>query len=75
MIIPVSHKTKTIPLDFRADILIDDILMLEIKAVPTLLPAHEAQPRTYPRMSAMRVGLPMNFQANRLKDSLLRLIV
>jgi GxxExxY protein len=45
LIIPVSYKTKTVPLGFRADILVDAILILEIQAMPTLLPAHEAQLR------------------------------
>jgi GxxExxY protein len=45
VIIPVSYKTKTIPLGFLADILVDGIMMPEIKAVPALVPAHEAQLR------------------------------
>jgi GxxExxY protein len=75
VIIPVSYKTKTIPLGFRADILVDAPLILEIKAVPALVPAHEAQLRTYLRMSGIRVGLLMNFHASRLKDGLLRFVV
>ena len=42
-----------LPLGFRADILVADTVILEIKAVPALLPAHEAQLLTYPRMSGI----------------------
>jgi GxxExxY protein len=47
----------SIPLGFRADILVDDIVILEIKAVPALLPAHDAQLQTYLRMSSIPIGL------------------
>jgi GxxExxY protein len=43
-------------------------LILEIKAVATILPVHEVQLRTYLRMSAIRVGLLLNLNAPRLID-------
>jgi GxxExxY protein len=45
--IPVTYKGMSVPLGFRADILLDDIVILEIKAAPALLPAHDAQLQTY----------------------------
>jgi GxxExxY protein len=62
-------------LGFRADILVANTILLEIKAVTTLLPAHDAQILTYLRMSQIRVGLLLNFHAARLKDGLRRFIV
>jgi GxxExxY protein len=59
---------------FRADILVADTIILEIKAVPALLPAHEAQLLTYLRMSDLSVGLLMNFHAVRLMDGLKRMV-
>jgi GxxExxY protein len=59
---------------FRADILVAGAVILEIKAVPGLLPAHEAQLQTYLRMSGLPVGLLMNFHAMRLKDGLKRFV-
>ncbi len=73
--VPVVYKGMVIPLGFRADILVADAIILEIKAVTTLLQVHEAQLLTYLRMSQIRVGLLMNFHAARLKDGLRRLIV
>ena len=75
VMVPVVYKGKTIPLGFRADILVANAIILEIKAVAALLPAHEAQIVTYLRMSQLRVGLLMNFHAPRLKDGLRRFIV
>jgi hypothetical protein len=63
-----------LPLGCRADILVADTVILELKAVPALSPAHEAQLLTYPRMSSLPVGLPMNVHATRLKDGPKRFI-
>jgi GxxExxY protein len=51
-----------------------DTVILEIKALPELLPAHDAQLQTYLRMSGISVGLLMNFHAIRLKDGLRRFV-
>jgi GxxExxY protein len=73
--IPVIYKGTPIPLGFRADILVDEAVILEVKAVPTLIPADEAQILTYLRMSQIRVGLLLNFHAPRLVDGLRRFVV
>jgi GxxExxY protein len=73
--VPVIYKGVTIPLGFRADIVVENTIILEIKAVAALLPAHESQLLTYLRMSHLRIGLLMNFHAPRLKDGLRRFIV
>ena len=72
--IPVHYKGVTAPIGFRADILVAETVILEIKAVPTLLPAHEAQLQTYLRLSGITVGLLFNFHALRLKDGLRRFV-
>jgi GxxExxY protein len=73
--VPVVYKGTMIPPGFRADIVADKVIILEIKAVAALLPVHEAQLLTYLSMSQIRVGLLMNFHAIRLKDGLRRFIV
>ncbi len=75
VMVPVYYKDRNIPLGFRADIVVDHRIIIEVKAVASLLPVHEAQLLTYLRMSRIRVGLIMNFHANLLKDGLLRCIV
>jgi GxxExxY protein len=73
--VPVQYKGPSIPLGFRADIVVADTIILEIKAVPTIVPAHEAQLLTYLRMSGLRLGFIMNFHALTLKDGLRRFIL
>jgi GxxExxY protein len=73
--LPVTYKCRTLPLGFRADILVAKVILLEIKAVATLLPTHDAQILTYLRMSQILIGLLMNFHAGRLKDGLRRFVM
>jgi GxxExxY protein len=72
--IPVVYKGEPLPLGFRADILVDETVILEIKGVQTLPPAHDMQLQTYLRMSGLPVGLLFNFHALRLKDGLRRFV-
>jgi len=73
--IPINYRGEVIPLGFRADIVVMDTVILEIKAVPTTLAAHEAQILTYLRMSDIRIRLLLNFHAPRLAVGLKRFVV
>ena len=68
----VHYEGRTIQLGFRADILVAEGIILEIRAVAAIVPAHESQILTYLRMSGIWVGFIMNFHAPRLKDGLMR---
>jgi GxxExxY protein len=71
---PVLYRGFRLHSGYRADLLIADDLIVEIKAVERLSPVHEAQLLTYLRMSGCQIGLLMNFNALRLKDGLRRLV-
>lgn len=73
--IPVAYKGLKFDEGFRADILVDRQVVVEIKAVARLVPAHDAQVLTYLRMSGLRVGLLFNFHARLLKDGLRRFVI
>jgi GxxExxY protein len=73
--IPVTYEGLILDEGFRADIVVDRKVILEIKAVAAILPAHEAQLQTYLRMSGIPVGLSLNFNASRLTDGLRRFVV
>jgi GxxExxY protein len=72
--IPVTYKGLPLDEGFRADVLVAGQVILEIKAVATILPAHEAQLQTYLRMSGIRIGLLLNFHAPRLIDGRRRFV-
>ena len=73
--IPVVYKGVRFEEGFRADILVDGQLVVEIKAVADIVPVHEAQIISYLRMSGLRLGLLFNFHARLLKDGLRRFVV
>jgi GxxExxY protein len=75
VMMPVTYKGTPIKMGFRADIVVEHTIILEIKAVAALVPAHDSQILAYLRMSGIRIGLLMNFHAPRLKDGLRRFIV
>ena len=75
VVLPVAYKGRTMPLGFRANIVVANTIILEIKAVTALTPALDAQLLVYLRMSQIRIGLPRNFHAPRLKDGLRLFIV
>jgi GxxExxY protein len=73
--LPVRYKNVDVPLGFRADIVVDLAVIIEVKAVAALTAAHESQLRTYLRLSGLRVGLLLNFHESTLRASLRRFIV
>ena len=73
--IPVTYKGVQFDEGFRADILVDRQVIIEIKAAAKFLPAHDAQVLTYLRMSGLRLGLLFNFHARLLKDGLRRFVI
>lgn len=73
--LPVVYKGKTLDCGYRLDLLVEDVVVVEIKAVQELLPIHEAQVLTYLRLGNWRVGLLINFNVPLLKRGIKRLIL
>ncbi|MFC4819169.1 GxxExxY protein [Dokdonella ginsengisoli] len=74
---PMRVRYKEIDIDcgFRVDMLIERELIVELKAVDTLLPIHESQLLTYLKLSGRKIGLLMNFNSGMLKKGIRRLVL
>ncbi|WP_301102641.1 GxxExxY protein [Propionivibrio sp.] len=59
--VPLEYKGTALGDGFRIDLLVEGLLIVEIKAVESILPIHEAQLLTYLRLSDTRLGLLINF--------------
>jgi GxxExxY protein len=59
---------------YRLDLVVEDAVVVEIKAVDQLAPIHDAQLLSYLRLSGMRVGLLINFHVRVLKNGLKRIV-
>ena len=73
--LPIEYKGVRLDCGYRLDVLIDDRLILELKAVEKLLPIHEAQLLTYMRIARVPVGLLINFNVPRLRDGITRFVL
>lgn len=73
--IPVVYKDELIMADFRIDLLVADEVIVELKAVETLMPVHESQLLTYLKLAKKRVGLLINFNVPFLRDGIVRRIL
>ena len=73
--IPLNYKGVTISEGYRADLLVERQILVELKAVQALLPIHKAQLLTYMRLCDVEVGLLLNFNAQTLRQGLRRLIL
>ena len=73
--LPVVYKGVTIDCGYRIDIIVEDRVILELKAVEKLAPIHEAQLISYLKLSGKRVGLLINFHVRKMIDSIMRRVV
>jgi GxxExxY protein len=74
VLIPIQYKGRVLDCGFRADVIVENELLLELKAVERLLPVHDAQVLTYLKLTGLRVGLLLNFNAAPLKNGLRRFV-
>jgi len=73
---PIKLRYKNIELDvaFRADIIIENKVILEIKSIETIVPVHKKQVITYLKLADMKLGLLINFNVNLLKEGIFRIV-
>jgi len=72
LVLPVVYDGMTIDSGLRLDLLVEDAVIVELKAVEQMLPLYQAQLLTYLKLSGKRVGLLTNFNVPVLKDGIKR---
>lgn len=74
--VPISIEFQGISIQpaYRADIIVENEVIVELKAVERLLPLHEAQILTYMKLAKIRVGLLLNFNVHRLQHGIRRYV-
>ncbi|MDX2168055.1 MAG: GxxExxY protein [Deltaproteobacteria bacterium] len=71
--VTLEYKGHRLGVDLRIDLLVEDLVIVELKAVEKLSPIHDAQLLTYLRLTHRSLGLLINFNVPLLKDGLRRL--
>ena len=73
--LPVDYKGVKLDCGYRIDLLVNDEVVLELKAIEKIHPVHEAQLLSYLRLSNKRVGLLINFCVPVLKEGIVRRVL
>ena len=72
--LPVVYDGEKLELGYRIDLLVENLVVVEVKCVEAIHPVHEAQLLSYLRLSGKNVGLLINFHVARLKDGIKRMV-
>ncbi len=72
--IPINYEGMVFDEGFRADLVVGDKVIVELKSVETILPVHKKQLLTYLRLADKRLGLLINFGTNLIKDGIVRVV-
>jgi len=69
-----SYKNIRIEAGFRADLIVEDLVLVEIKSIERFAPVHTKQILTYMRLANLRVGLLLNFGAETMSKGIKRVV-
>ena len=72
--IPVVYEDVKLDIGFRADIVVEDKIIIEIKSVEKIASVHKKQLLTYLKLTGMRLGLLINFNDNLIKNGITRIV-
>jgi GxxExxY protein len=71
--VPIVYQGTRIEMGFRADLIVEDLVIVEIKSVETVAPLHKKQIVTHLRLANKRLGLLINFNVALIKDGITRI--
>jgi iron complex transport system substrate-binding protein len=72
--VPIVYEGESCDEGFRADLIVEEHIIIELKSVETLAPVHSKQMLTYLRLLDLRLGLLLNFGAPLMKDGIIRIV-
>lgn len=73
--LPLVYKEVKLEVGYRLDLLVENLVIVEVKAVEALNDLHMAQVLTYLKLSGCKLGLLVNFNVRQLKDGIKRIIL
>ena len=73
--VPVVYDDVRLDAGLRLDLVVENGVLVELKAVETILPVHHAQVLTYLKLSGLRLGLLINFNVPVIRDGIKRIVL
>ena len=75
LVLPVIYDDIRLDAGLRIDAVVEECVLIELKAVETILPVHRAQLLTYLKLSGHRLGLLINFNVPVIKEGIVRMVL
>jgi GxxExxY protein len=72
--VPIRYEDLTIENGYRVDLLVDDRVVVELKAIETVLPVHRGQLLSYLRLGGFKLGYLLNFNVAHMRDGITRMV-
>lgn len=72
--VPVIYESVRLDAGFRADLIVEDSVIVELKSLEKIAPVHKKQLTTYLKLSGKRLGLLINFGEELIKDGITRIV-
>jgi GxxExxY protein len=72
--VDLEYRGQVVAGAYRIDLLVEEAVVVEVKAVERMLPLHASQVLTYVRLAGCKVGLLLNFDVDRLADGMKRVV-
>ena len=72
--IPIRYEELTIENGYRIDLLVGGLVVVELKAVPAILPVHRGQLLSYLKLGGFKLGFLLNFNVAHMRDGIVRLV-
>lgn len=72
--IPVKWDNLTMEIGFRADLIVENKVIIELKSVEAIAPVHQKQLHTYLKLTGLKLGLLINFNVPLIKDGIQRIV-
>jgi GxxExxY protein len=74
VMIPIRYEESSIDNGYRADLIVADQVVVELKAIEAILPIHKAQLLSYLRLGGFKLGYLLNFHVAHLRDGIIRMV-
>ena len=74
VLVPIRYQDLKIDNGYRLDLLVGDRVVVELKAIETILPVHRAQLLSYLRLGGFRLGYLLNFHVAHMREGIVRIV-
>jgi GxxExxY protein len=72
--VPIVYEEVNLDEGFRADLIIENLVIIELKAIEQVIPVHKKQLLTYLKLMGKKLGLLINFNEEKIKDGISRVV-